>query len=697
MTKDELKRQVDLVALVERAGVTLHQKGDEWIGRCPLHDDTKASLSVNQSKGQWKCFGCGKAGDCFDWIAILHHTDFKGAYAELQQQYGSTQASTPTTKPIAKTTTKTTPKTASATTWNITDAAGTVIAQHVRYDSPDGSKSYGWKRDGKDGLNGLKTADLPLYGMESLRAAPPGARVTICEGEKAADALIGAGYTAMGTVTGASSCPLVDAFKPLIGSERVYLWPDNDAPGYAHMTKVAEKLGALNIEPYLIRWPEAPPKADAFDFLARNGDLQSLYANALPWLPGSPAVETVTGDDSVERRIKLMSSHTLRIRAENVRRERTGVHARITILLDEAVLSWDVFNVERSEERGRLAKSAYQRLPEGIDNLCGLEDLKAHLDSFASSLWDSAVDKDMPGLVTPSETIEKIEFYAEPFVVRGGGTILFAPPGFGKSYVCLLLAVSMDAGVNSLWPVRKARALFINLERSEESVKRRLAVVNRALGLPVNRPLLMLNRRGHALADIAEAVRKAIRQLRVDAIFLDSISRFGSGDLNENATANRMIDTLSSLCPTWLALAHTPRADETHAFGSVHFEAGADLMVRLSSERKGSDLGIGLSITKSNDVPHGQMRCYCLSFKDSQLAAVRVANPGEFGELALAKKRSLTQEIAEYLMEEHTATTTQIANGIGRNRSNVSTVLNESEEFKKAGKAGKDQLWELRD
>ena len=46
---------------------------------------------------------------------------------------------------------------------------------------------------------------LPLYGFERLSDLPPGTRVFVVEGEKAADALLEPGYLAFGTVTGATA------------------------------------------------------------------------------------------------------------------------------------------------------------------------------------------------------------------------------------------------------------------------------------------------------------------------------------------------------------------------------------------------------------------------------------------------------------------------------------------------------------
>src|SRR5215210_4573423 len=68
--------------------------------------------------------------------------------------------------------------------------------------------------------------------------------VVLVEGEKAADALLEAGFCALGTVTGAGGTPEAEALQVLEGFE-VVLWPDNDDQGRAHMERVAAALRAF--------------------------------------------------------------------------------------------------------------------------------------------------------------------------------------------------------------------------------------------------------------------------------------------------------------------------------------------------------------------------------------------------------------------------------------------------------------------
>jgi DNA primase len=54
---ERIKRDTDLVALVQAAGVELRRHGANVVGRCPFHDDQGPSLVVTPSKNLWHCLG----------------------------------------------------------------------------------------------------------------------------------------------------------------------------------------------------------------------------------------------------------------------------------------------------------------------------------------------------------------------------------------------------------------------------------------------------------------------------------------------------------------------------------------------------------------------------------------------------------------------------------------------------------------
>jgi DNA primase len=82
--KDEVKKGVDIVSLFASFGVHLEKKGKSWMGRCPWHEDSTPSLSVDQEKGLYNCFGCGESGDAFDLVMKEKGLDFPSAVKFLK-------------------------------------------------------------------------------------------------------------------------------------------------------------------------------------------------------------------------------------------------------------------------------------------------------------------------------------------------------------------------------------------------------------------------------------------------------------------------------------------------------------------------------------------------------------------------------------------------------------------------------------
>jgi CHC2 zinc finger/Domain of unknown function (DUF927) len=63
--------------------VQMRRAGREYLGRCPFHEDKTPSLSVNDERGVFYCFGCGEGGDVFDFVMKLEGLDFPQAKASL--------------------------------------------------------------------------------------------------------------------------------------------------------------------------------------------------------------------------------------------------------------------------------------------------------------------------------------------------------------------------------------------------------------------------------------------------------------------------------------------------------------------------------------------------------------------------------------------------------------------------------------
>jgi len=383
---------------------------------------------------------------------------------------------------------------------------------------------------------------------------------------------------------------------------------------------------------------------------------------------------TLRGDNVVAHSDQ---AEQIRFEASNVRPDRTGIHARVTIFDRQILLAFDVFNVERHGDRVKLANAAFKML--GTQEVIAQNVLKHEFDLFCEQIWSKYMALHEPTQLEGNPVESLPEFLAKPHVIKGGGALLFGPPGRGKSYTALFMGVCIDAGLNGFWDIEQAKVMYVNLERSANSIVRRLGVVNSALGLDPGRPLWVYNARGHSFNDVKDIIRDYVQKEGVELVILDSISRAGMGDLKENRPINAIADALNKVAPTWMALAHTPRGDNSHIYGSIFQEAAADIMIRLTAAQTPSELAIALDVTKCNDIQVPPSLCLAYKFDEYGVTDVRRANVSDFPDLQAQKERSFRDQIYEYLLEVGKANVVSISNAIGKSRQFVSPLVNSDE------------------
>ena len=397
--------------------------------------------------------------------------------------------------------------------------------------------------------------------------------------------------------------------------------------------------------------------------------------------------------EEIETIHTLETKDRITFKAKNIEPKK----AKIGIYFNSYVLEYSYCNYDDSTARNRLLNSAISSLSESIKGIYPEKTMRHDFRLFCITLWDRLLETVEVGPIAGDASANPITFLADPYILQGGGTILYSPPGKGKSYTGMLMAVAIDSGNSTFWPVNQKRVAFINLERSARSIARRLECVNLALGEDPNRELICINQRGSSLGDIRDIIRKCIDRYSIDCIILDSISRAAQGDLNENRSTNALIDTLNSLCETWLALAHTPRSDSSHVYGSVHFEAGADIMLRMMSEESPNRLGIALKITKANDLPPKPIQVFSYEFDTEGLIGVSKARLEEFPELLEGSNESVADQIATALTNvgrDHGkgATATELSELVGRSRASIVAALQADQvRFFRLTKLGKNQ------
>jgi len=84
---DLLRNRLSIVDIVNQH-VPLVKKGQNYWGCCPFHNEKTPSFSVNEEKGFFHCFGCGKHGDIISFIMEYKHIDFLSAITELAEIAG---------------------------------------------------------------------------------------------------------------------------------------------------------------------------------------------------------------------------------------------------------------------------------------------------------------------------------------------------------------------------------------------------------------------------------------------------------------------------------------------------------------------------------------------------------------------------------------------------------------------------------
>lgn len=67
--------------------VTLKKRGANLLGLCPFHHEKTGSFTVSPSKGIFKCFGCGKAGNAVGFVMEIEQCSYVEAIKQLAQQY----------------------------------------------------------------------------------------------------------------------------------------------------------------------------------------------------------------------------------------------------------------------------------------------------------------------------------------------------------------------------------------------------------------------------------------------------------------------------------------------------------------------------------------------------------------------------------------------------------------------------------
>lgn len=84
---DDIRRASDIVEVVGGV-VKLRRRGKNFIGLCPFHQEKTPSFNVNPEMQIFKCFGCGKGGNVFQFVMETERVSFVEAVRSLADRAG---------------------------------------------------------------------------------------------------------------------------------------------------------------------------------------------------------------------------------------------------------------------------------------------------------------------------------------------------------------------------------------------------------------------------------------------------------------------------------------------------------------------------------------------------------------------------------------------------------------------------------
>ncbi len=84
---NEIRANADIVEII-REYVPLTQRGKNYFGVCPFHQDHSPSMSVSKEKQMFKCFSCGMAGNVFKFISEIENISYMEAIGKVGDRVG---------------------------------------------------------------------------------------------------------------------------------------------------------------------------------------------------------------------------------------------------------------------------------------------------------------------------------------------------------------------------------------------------------------------------------------------------------------------------------------------------------------------------------------------------------------------------------------------------------------------------------
>lgn len=264
-----------------------------YSARCPAHDDRNPSLEIKEAadgRTLIRCFAGCKTPDVVAAAGLRISDLFPDSPARATvspSKVNGQRLAHHDPAPAPQPTTE--PKGQPEAVYAYRSVEGVGLAEKLRYPG----KVFRWRRPDGQGnwIADVKDINLPLYRLLDIRERGA-SDLYVVEGEKDADRLWSVDLPATTAPHGSSRwAPEYTAQIKTAVVERVYLVPDNDAPGRQYAQLAAASCHAAGLDVKLVTLPDLPEHGDVSNYLDTHtaADLTLAALQAPEWHPPSRA------------------------------------------------------------------------------------------------------------------------------------------------------------------------------------------------------------------------------------------------------------------------------------------------------------------------------------------------------------------------------------------------------------------------
>lgn len=262
---------------------------NQWMAKCPAHDDEKASLAISTGKSGSILIHCHADCDKEDVLEAVGLST-QDLFPGKQKRSSSCKVKRKRRPEPLETPTNVTQAGEIVAEYDYRDESRERLFQVVRFEPkdfrqrrPNGQGGWTWK---------LGDVRRVLYRLPELLTTDPSKTVYLVEGEKDVDRLRSLNLVATCNVGGAGKWK--PEYSEHLAGRKVVIIPDNDDPGRKHANMVAKALQGIATSIKVLSLPDLPEKGDVSDWLDAGGtakELRNLATDTPEWKASAQPME----------------------------------------------------------------------------------------------------------------------------------------------------------------------------------------------------------------------------------------------------------------------------------------------------------------------------------------------------------------------------------------------------------------------